>query len=211
MGFDLFCSTLIALLLGLVICFGGYRLFLFLLPIWGFFFGFALGAQTMQALFGVQFAATVTSWVVGFAVGAVFALLAYLFYAIAVAILAGSIGYALGAGFMHLIGLNFGLVVWLVGIAVGVVVIIATFYFNIQKYVIIAATAIGGAGVIIGTLMFGVGGVAVVSKLFENPVRLALQGSPIWTILFLILAVAGIVLQIIHTRDWEMEPYENRI
>ena len=211
MGFDLFCSTLIALLLGLVICFGGYRLFLFLLPIWGFFFGFALGAQTMQALFGVQFAATVTSWVVGFVVGAVFALLAYLFYAIAVAILAGSIGYALGAGFMHLIGFNLGLLVWLVGIAVGVVVIIATFYFNIQKYVIIAATAIGGAGVIIGTLMFGVGGVAVVSKLFENPIRLALQGSPIWTILFLILAVAGIVLQITHTRDWEMEPYENRI
>ena len=211
MGFDLFCSTLIALLLGLVICFGGYRLFLFLLPIWGFFFGFALGAQTMQALFGVQFAATVTSWVVGFVVGAAFAVLAYLFYAIAVAILAGSIGYALGAGFMHLIGFNLGLLVWLVGIAVGVVVIIATFYFNIQKYVIIAATAIGGAGVIIGTLMFGVGGVAVVSKLFENPIRLALQGSPILTILFLILAVAGIVLQITHTRDWEMEPYDNRI
>ena len=210
MGFELFCSTLIALLLGLVICFGGYRLFLFLLPIWGFFFGFALGAQTMQALFGVQFAATVTSWVVGFVVGAVFALLAYLFYAIAVAILAGSIGYALGAGFMHLIGLNFGLVVWLVGIAVGVVVIIATFYFNLQKYVIIAATAIGGAGVIVGTLMFGVIGVAV-AKLFENPIRLALQNSPIWTIIFLILAVAGIVLQITHTRDWEMEPYENRI
>jgi len=210
MGFDLFCSTLIALLLGAVICFGGYRLFLFLLPIWGFFFGFFLGAQTMHALFGVQFVATVTSWVVGFVVGAVFALLAYLFYAIAVAILAGSIGYALGAGFMHLIGFDLGLLVWLVGMAVGVVVIIGTFYFNLQKYVIIAATAIGGAGVIVGTLMFGVIGVAV-AKFFENPIRLALQNSPLWTIVFLILAVAGIALQITHTRDWEMEPYENRI
>ncbi len=210
MGFDLFCSTLIALLLGAVICFGGYRLFLFLLPIWGFFFGFFLGAQTMQALFGYQFVATVTSWVIGFVVGAVFALLAYLFYTIAVAILAGSIGYALGAGFMHLIGLNFGLVVWVVGIAVGVVVIIGTFYFNLQKYVIIAATAIIGAGGIVGTLMLGVVGVAV-AKLFENPIRLALQHSPLYAILFLILAVAGIVVQITHTRDWEMEPYDNRI
>ena len=33
MGFELFCATLIALLIGLVICFGGYRLFLFLLPL----------------------------------------------------------------------------------------------------------------------------------------------------------------------------------
>jgi len=53
MGFELFCATMIALLMGLVICFGGYRLFLVLLPIWGFFFGFALGAQTIQALFGI--------------------------------------------------------------------------------------------------------------------------------------------------------------
>ena len=210
MGFDLFCSTLIALLLGVTICFAGYRLFLFLLPIWGFFFGFFLGAATMHALFGAQFVATVTSWVVGFVVGAAFAVLAYLFYSIAVAILAGSVGYALGAGFMHLIGFDLGLLVWLVGIAVGVVVIIATFYFNIQKFVIIAATAIGGAGAIVGTLMFGVIGVAV-AKFFENPIRLALQNSPLWTIIFLILAVAGIVLQITHTRDWEMEPYENRI
>jgi hypothetical protein len=55
MDFALFCGTMIALLVALVVCFGGYRLFLFLLPIWGFFFGFALGAQTLQALFGQGF------------------------------------------------------------------------------------------------------------------------------------------------------------
>ena len=210
MGFELFCATMIALLLGLVICFGGYRLFLVLLPIWGFFFGFALGAQTIQALFGIQFLATVTSWVVGFVVGALFALASYLFYVVGVAVLAGSLGYALGAGFMHLIGLDFSLLVWLVGIALGVVVVGVTIYFNIQKYVVIAATAIGGAGVIVGTLMFGMIGMTL-AKFFENPIRLALQDSPLWTIFFLILAVAGIVVQIMTTRGWEMEPYENRI
>ncbi len=210
MGFELFCATMIALLMGLVICFGGYRLFLVLLPIWGFFFGFALGAQTIQALFGIQFLATVTSWVVGFVVGATFALLSYLFYVVGVAVLAGSLGYALGAGFMHLIGLDFGLLVWLVGIALGVVVVGVTIYFNIQKYVVIATTAIGGAGFIVGTLMFGMIGMTL-AKFFENPIRLALQDSPLWTIFFLVLAVAGIVVQIMTTRAWEMEPYENRI
>lgn len=210
MGFELFCATLIALILGMVICFGGYRLFLILLPIWGFFFGFALGAETMQAVFGQGFLATTTSWVVGFVVAAVFALLSYLFYAVGVALLAGSLGYALGAGFMNLIGLDWGWLVWLVGIAVGVVAVIVTFYFNLQKYVIIAATAIGGAGVIVGTLLFGIIGMTLAS-FFENPIRNALDESPLWTIFFLILAAVGIVWQIMTTRTYEIEPYENRI
>lgn len=210
MGFELFCGTMIALLLGLVICFGGYRLFLFLLPIWGFFFGFGLGAQTMQALFGQGFLATTSSWVVGFFIGAIFGLLSYLFYVVGVGILAGSLGYALGAGFMNLIGIDWGLLVWIVGIVVAVVAIAVTFYFNLQKYVIIVATAIGGAGVIVGTLMFGITGVAL-AKFFENPIRFALQDSPLWTIVFLVVAIAGIAWQIMTTRAWELEPYENRI
>jgi hypothetical protein len=201
---------MIALILGLVICFGGYRLFLVLLPIWGFFFGFALGAQTLQALFGVGFLSTVTSWIVGFFVGAIFGLLAYLFYAVAVALVAGGLGYALGAGFMNLIGLDWNWLVWLVGIIVAIVAVVVTFYFNLQKYAIIAATAIGGAALIVGTLMFGVTGMAL-AKFFENPIRMALQDRPIWTIVFLVVAVAGIALQIMSTRAWEIEPYENRI
>jgi hypothetical protein len=210
MGFELLCATLIALVLGLVITFGGYRLFLVLLPIWGFFFGFALGAQTLQALFGMGFLSTVTSWVVGFFVGAIFGLLAYLFYTVGVALIAGGLGYALGAGFMNLIGLDWNWLVWIVGIVVAIVAVVVTFLFNLQKYVIIAATAIGGAGVIVGTLMFGYTGMALAS-FFENPIRTALQDRPIWTIIFLIIAVAGIVLQIMTTRAWEVEPYDNRI
>ena len=58
------CAALIALTYGMFLSFLGYRFFLFLLPIWGFFFGFSFGAHTLQALFGEGFLATVTSWVV---------------------------------------------------------------------------------------------------------------------------------------------------
>ena len=98
MSFELLCVTLIALLFGTAVCFGGYRLFLFLLPIWGFFVGFAIGAQSVQMLFGQDFLATVTSWVVGFIVALLFAVLSYLFYAVAVAVIAGSLGYGLRFG-----------------------------------------------------------------------------------------------------------------
>ncbi|NCF67800.1 MAG: DUF4203 domain-containing protein [Chloroflexi bacterium] len=210
MGFELFCATLIALFLGAVILFGGYRLFLILLPIWGFFFGFGLGAHTVTLLFGQEFFATVTSWVVGFVVGVLFALLAYFFYAIAIAIVAGSLGYAIGVGFMNLIGFDGGFLVWLVGIALAIVVIVITFRFNLQKYVIIFATSVGGTLVIVGTFMFGLTGLTV-AKLAENPVQHALSDSPFWFIFAIILVIAGVVVQLRANRAWEIEPYENRI
>ena len=73
------------LFLGSIIAFGGYRLFLILLPIYGFFFGLGFGAHSVQALFGDGFLATTTSWVVGFFAGLLFALLSSLFWAFAVA------------------------------------------------------------------------------------------------------------------------------
>src|SRR5512138_3311751 len=98
--FAMMCGGMIALLFGLALCFAGYRLFLVLLPIWGFFFGFGFGAQTVQALFGDAFLATITSWVVGFIVAAVFAVLAYLFYLAAVALLSFSLGYGAAIGLL---------------------------------------------------------------------------------------------------------------
>jgi hypothetical protein len=202
---------MIALLFGLVLVVGGYRIFLVLLPIWGFFFGFGLGAQTLQALFGVGFLSTISSWVVGFFTGAIFAVLSYLFYIVGVVLLAGSLGYAIGAGFMGLIGIQMGFLVWIVGMVVAVALAIVTIMFNLQKYVIIVATAMGGAGIIVSTLVLGVRGASIVSLLSENPVRFILQDSWFWTLVYIVLAGGGIVLQILNTRNWELEAYENRI
>src|SRR3954465_9138718 len=95
---SLACTGMIGLLFGAVLLFAGYRFFIFLLPIWGFFWGFALGAQSIQALFGDAFLSTVTSWVVGFFLALVFAVLAYVFYFMAVALVGGALGYAIGVG-----------------------------------------------------------------------------------------------------------------
>jgi len=210
MGFDLFCSTIIALMFGLVVCLGGYRLFLGLLPIWGFFFGFALGAASLELFLGVGFLTTVTSLVVGFLVGALFAVLSYVFFGFAVAMAAGSLGYALGAGMMNLIGLDWGLLVWLVGAAAGVVAVVVTLLLNIQKYVVIAATAINGAGIVVITLMFGHVDMTT-AWLVENPIRLALQDSPLWAILFVLVAAAGIAVQVVTTRTYVAETYGTRL
>jgi hypothetical protein len=200
---------LLALLVGLAVCFNGYRWFLILLPIWGFFFGFGLGAHTLQAIFGVGFVATVTSWVLGFIVGLVFAVLSYLFWMIGVAIFSGSFGYALGVGLMGAIGIDFGLLVWLVGIVLGIIVAVVVLVLNLQKWAIILITAFGGAAIIAGTigLMFS-GGTA--ATLGENPFRAVISTSPLLIILFLVLGVLGFISQWRINQSWELEVPEDR-
>jgi hypothetical protein len=207
--FELLCAGLIALGFGLVVLLNGYKLFLILLPIWGFLFGFVFGAQTMEALFGMGFLATVTSWVVGFVVGAVFAVLSYLFWIAAVAIYSGMIGYAIGIGLMGLIGLDSGLIPWLVGVAAGVALAIAVVMLNLQKWVIILGSAVLGAGVIIGTFLV-LFGIIPPTLLSGAAVRLAMQNSIWWLIGFLALFVAGALGQYRTTRDFSLTPPPDR-
>ncbi len=207
MSFELLCMGLIGLIFGTVLVFGGYRLFLVLIPIWGFFFGLGLGAQTVQAIFGDAFLATVTSWVVGFIVAVIFALLSYLFYIIAVALISGAFGYGLAVALLTAIGMQFGFFVWLVGIVVGIIAAVIVLRFNIQKYAIIIITAVGGAGAIIFTLLAATGSGVNIADLIGNPVMRAIDNSPLWLLFFLIVAVAGIVFQIKANQNWEIESY----
>src|SRR4030042_2929780 len=204
--FTLACAGLIGSIFGLLMAFFGYRLFLVLLPIWGFFFGLWLGADTMQTLFGVGFLATITSWVVGFVVGAVFAVLSYLFYIVAVAIIAGSLGYFAAVGILLAIGLDPGFLVWLIGIIVGVVFIFVTLQFNLQKWVIIIATSFLGAGVTFATfiLLFN-----PLAKFLENPVKVALSQSWFLLVLFALMVAAGIVVPYVQNKTYTLESYNN--
>ncbi|HSG16371.1 MAG TPA: hypothetical protein VLE70_08625, partial [Anaerolineae bacterium] len=145
MGFETLCVSILALLLGLAALFAGYRFFLLLLPIWGFFAGFFLAVSAVTILFGDGFLATVLAWVVGFIVGLIFSLLSYLFYIAGVAILAGSVGYALGAGLMYAIFDDPAVLAFVVGLVAAILVALATLLLNLQKWVIIAITAVGGA------------------------------------------------------------------
>ena len=209
MSFELLCMATIALLFGLAVVFMGYRLFLILLPIWGFFAGFFIGAQTIDALFNTGLFATVTGWVVGFVVGLIFAVLSYLFYFIAVGIVSFSLGYGATVALLAWIGLEMGFLVWIIAVAVGIVVAYIVYRFNLQKYAIIVATAVGGTGVIIYTLLILFDNTLVI-KLLENPVRYALETSFWWLLFFLVIAGFGIVAQIRANRTFEADTY-NRL
>lgn len=204
MGFELFCMALIALFVGVAITFNGYRWFLILLPIFGFVFGFGLGVDTMQAIFNqAQALGTVTGWVVGFFVGLVFAVLSYLFYIIGVALVAGGFGYAVGVGLMGLIGFDPGFLTWVVGMVFGIALAVAVLALNIQKWVIIAITSFGGAGIIVGTFM-SMFGVIRPENFGAGAVKLAMSNSFLWLVFFLVLGIMGFAGQYYANRNYTL-------
>jgi hypothetical protein len=204
MSFELFCMALIALTFGLIVMMNGYKVFLILLPIFGFIFGFVLGAQTLQALFGIGFLATVTSWAVGFVVGAVFAVLSYLFWIVAVALWSFGIGYGLGVGLMGLFGLSSGILPWLVGVVAGVALAAVVIIFNLQKWIIMLGTAALGSATVIGTFLMMFGVIRPI-QFSAGGVKDVMANSPFWLIAFLVLFVVGALAQYRTTQNYMLE------
>jgi hypothetical protein len=149
---------LLAIAIGLAFCFYGFRLFLILLPIWGFFVGFMLGAQGTTALFGDAFLATATGWVIGFLLGLLFAVLSYLYYWIAIILLGGALGYQLTIGLFEWLNLNAeGWIAIIAGLVVGAIFAVGFFVLHMPAVLVIVATAIGGAFATVAGAAIGLG------------------------------------------------------
>jgi hypothetical protein len=184
-------------LLGIAFLLVGYRFFMALLPILGFFAGFWLGATATTWILGTGFLANVTGWVVALVAGLIAAVLSYLFYLVGVAIVAAAVGAALGSGVMTALGFQPGFLVTLVAILSALVAAGLTLLLNIQKYVIIVVTSVAGASflVISALLLLGQitpadlqGGGNLVGPIFAS--------SFLWWLVWLVVAVVGIVFQV---------------
>lgn len=144
--------------IGLALAFWGFRVFLILLPIWGFFAGFLLGANGVEYIFGDAFLATATGWVVGFLLGLLFAVLAYLYYFVAIILLGGALGYQLTIGLLQWIGFDAdGIIAFILAIAGGAIFAVGFFLLRMPAVLVIVVTAIIGAGATIAGVAVGLG------------------------------------------------------
>lgn len=190
-----FITAIVALLVGAAFCFAGWKFFLLLLPIWGFVVGFNVGTDVISALFGDGTFATVTSWGVGLIVAIFFAIFAYLYYYLAVAVLAGGVGYAIGTSAWGIIGNEYGVIAFVIGLIVGVVFAVVALGLNVPKYLVIALTGLGGAVTILA------GWFILIGKMPDNSIHWTVVGSLIrdswfYLIVFGVIAAAGIVVQV---------------
>lgn len=101
---------------GVAFCFRGYLAMRVIIPIWGAFSGFMLGAGLVASLAGEGFLASLLGWLVGLGVAVVFGALAYLYYEISVFIAMSAIGFALGTAAMVALGVRWSWLIVLVGV-----------------------------------------------------------------------------------------------
>ena len=102
---DLFVA-LIAVAIGLVACFFGYRLFRAVLPVFGFVLGAIVGAQAVFLIFNEGIFATLLSIVAAVVVGIVFGLLAYFWWALGIVLAVGGMGFAIGNALLPALNLE---------------------------------------------------------------------------------------------------------
>lgn len=202
LSLEVLAVSLLAVVIGALFCFLGFKFFLFLLPIWGFFAGFMAGAEVMNVLFGDGFLSVVTGWVVGFVLGLVFAVLSYLYYWVAVLLLGGTIGYAIGAGVMSaLLDTSDGILVVAAGLIVGVVFAVGTAVLRAPKYLVIVLSAFGGSAAVVAGVLLLLGNIDLAAV--EHGIVAAaineIESNWFWLIVWGILGALGVGYQVITT------------
>lgn len=211
---DLFIA-LLAVVIGLIACFAGYRFFMFLLPIWGFFAGVWLGITGIQTIFSEGFLSGISGIIIGFILGIILALLSYLFYFVGVLILGGTIGYSLTSSILtNGFGLHTGFIVFLISLVVGLGFAILFIVLNAQKYLVVFITAFGGASVVVSGLLLLSNQISLndISEAIGVFSPVSFSEGWLWWLVWLVMAVVGIITQTASTRKYRVDkPTTTRI
>lgn len=183
----------LAIVAGIALLVSGQFVLRFLIPIWGFFAGFAFGAGLVSAFADEHFLGTVLGWVLGLVFAVVFMILAYLYYYAAIVIAMAAAGFAIGSGIVVALGISWNWVAVLVGIAAGAAVGIAAVLVDMPMIVLIVVGAIAGAvSVTLGLMLWF--GTLNTSEFTRGDYTKTVEVSPGWLVLLVVLAIVGIVI-----------------
>jgi hypothetical protein len=185
---------LLAILAGTLLCFFGAFVLRLVFPIWGAFAGFAFGAGLVAGFAEERFLGSVLGWALGIVFALIFAIFAYLYYAVAVVLVMASIGFLLGSGLVVALGIEWTWVAAAVGLVVGALLGVAAVVADVPMLVLILLSAAAGAGAVVAGFMLLTG--ALESATFtDGSITRAIQDDWWWYAAFLALAVAGAFFQ----------------
>lgn len=198
---------LLAIFAGFVFCFRGYLLMRLVIPVWGFFAGFAAGAGFIAGLTDRPFLGTVFGWTLGMFLGLLFAFLAYTYYAVAIVLAMASVGYLLGAALMVALGIDWNWLIVVVGVVFGLLLAMFSIRSRLPAVLLTVFTAMGGATAIIGGLLL-VFNTIDTEQLGEGTVTSTIDASWAWWIVYFVLAMAGIGAQVAMTQQMQADVRE---
>ena len=200
MSLKLLAIGILALVIGIALCFVGYRAFRILIAIWGFFAGFLLMLQAVVDASGGR--VSIEGLAIAFVVGLILAVLAYYLYVAAVLILSASVGLWVGIGLMMALGFsNHSTAALIVGLVLAFALAVLAFALNLTKFLLVSGTSLAGAcSIIVGILL-------LLKKITLEPQSLGMVGaiishSQVWSSAWLVIAIIGIVVQLSSTQRY---------
>ncbi len=197
-----------AIIVGLLFCIAGAIALRFVISLWGAFVGFNLGAGIVAHFWDTGYLSTATGWVVGLVLAIGFAVIAYLYYAVAVLLATTSIGFALGAAFMGAVGVDWNWLVIVVAVLVGALLGFVAIVANLPRMLLVVLSSLGGASATVTGIMLVTG--TLDSADFEHSyVTEAIDQQWYWYALYFALAIAGAVIQSRRFRAWDQETWQS--
>jgi hypothetical protein len=184
----------LAIVAGGAMLFAGQFVLRLVIPVWGFFAGFAFGAGLVADLADERFLGTVLGWVLGLVFAVVFAVFAYLYFYIAVILAMGAFGFAIGSGLVVALGIDWNWVAVLVGTAVGLVVALVSMFSNMPMIVLVIFSSFAGAVGVVGGVMLLVGSLNS-ADFTKGDFTNTVDNGWAWSLLLLVLAFVGILSQ----------------
>ena len=188
---------LAAIAVGALFCFRGYVAMRLIIPIWGAFAGFMLGAGIIAGVDDAGFLRTTASWVVGLLFAVVFGALAYLYFEVSIALAMATVGFALGASVMAALGVEWSWLVVSVGVVVGALLAWLAIVADLPAVLLVGLTAFGGASVIVFGVMLLVDTVST-SDLESAQTTERIADDWWWYAIYFVVAIVGTVVQVRH-------------
>lgn len=191
---DTLFAGLLTLVIGAVVCFGGFRFFRFLMVLVGFATGFVLGALGVSVFTKTVFLTGIWSWVAAIGGGLILGGLAFPFYAAGIAILAAGVGYLIGTGAMVYLGYGTGPITQGAGVGAALILVILLFVVRVHRAIVMVYTALAGAAIILAGALLLAGQLPLDTKAAYDPTAV-LRAYPLWLLLWGGAALVGLGTQ----------------
>lgn len=186
---------LLAMLIGALFCFRGWLMLRILIPLWGAFAGFLLGAGLVASIGGQSFLRTLLGWVIGAAVALAFGLIAYLYYEVSVIIAMAAIGFSIATTALVAMGVTWSWVTVLIGVLVAVLLAFIAIVGDLPMVILTVLSAMAGASTIVGGAML-VSGVVNLADFTSSATTQRLDDDWWWYAIYAGLVILGIVAQV---------------
>jgi hypothetical protein len=178
-----------ALALGVAVCFYGFKLFPYVVPVGAFLAGSALGAETASAVFGIPPLSTVPSMIVAVAVGLIFAAVSHAYYHWTIIAVAALTGFILGS--VWLTGTGHAELGLPGGVALALAFALVAVLLNLPRVLIVSVTAATGA-------LLGLGGILLIGgqiSIGRRGFLTTFQAPTLWVLAWVAIAALGAFVQ----------------